>query len=417
MKKTLKSILALTLVLVMSMGTLTVFAAEGDILEWIFDGEYTTEYTYFGELKEGKNTVICSEETSEYKYYTFDAKEGCYLFSCTTFSDSEGWIDGIRTPYEIENGKAYDSADCLVSTYTYDDTSENFSIIYKLNAGENIIGIETFCWAEEAEIDLNVEYLGQEITDFDISDKELLLNSDIYEGSCGDELNTDLIITFDGTKTVKFEDEYVYFSCDEVKEGENTLTFEFGDITKDITVIANPIEYYIKDIELLDAEHYAQVFVDYNNDTWIYNLDGAAATVTFADGSEKDVFFEGDSAEVTLSNGKTYYIWSDINYSYDDGERYLCLYIADYEKEYKCTVVEFNILENGEILVDDTKSDIADFLRDIYWELDDATYFNTISEIFESLFGSAFDTLIGVSDLFGNVFENIILFIKFYLVG
>lgn len=416
MKKTLKSILALTLALIMSFGTLSGFAAEGDTLEWIYDDEYSTEYTCYGEFKEGKNTVLCDEDGSEQKYYTFVAKEGYYSFSYTNPLDN-GWIDWLGIPYKIENGKAYDFARTVFDSYNEGELGGDYSLVYKLDAGETIIGVDTYYSAENTKIDVNIEYLGKTITDFDISEKELLLNRDIYEGETESELYTHLSVTFDETKTIEFPNQFIIYSCDEIKAGENVLTFEIEGLTKDITVIANPIEYYIKDIELHNAEHYAQIFVDYNNDTWYYDIDGAVATVTFANGSEKDIFFHGECADVTLSNRKTYAVFAYHHYSYDDGERYLSLYIGDYEKNYKCAEIKYDIIENGEILVEDNKSEIADFLNCLYWELDNATYYNTTFEIFESLFGSFFDTLINASDLFGGIFENIVRFIKFYLVG
>ena len=158
-------------------------------------------------------------------------------------------------------------------------------------------------------------------------------------------------------------------------------------------------------------------FVDYNNDTWHYTLDDAVATVTFADGSEKDIFFYNGEAEITLPNGKEYDIYS--HYFYDSNEdTILSLYIGGKDvKRYKCTVVKYDIIENGDLLVDDTKSEFRRFLNRLSDALGTATDFNTVSEIFENLFGSFFDTLINASDLFGGIFENIVSFIKFYLVG
>lgn len=416
MKKTLKSILAITLALIMSFGTLTAFAAERDTLEWIYDDEYTTEYTYYGEFKEGKNTVLCDEDGSEHKYYTLNAKEGYYSFSYTNPMDV-GNIDWVGAPYRMENGKAYDFADRVIDSYSDGELAGDYVRVYKFDAGETIIGIDAYYSTEDTEIEVTVEYLGKSITDFDIPVKELVINDDIYEEQTDGELYTNLSVTFDETNKVDFINCYIEFTCEEIKEGENVLSFELGNAKKDITVTANPIEYYIKDIELHDAEHYAQTFVDYNGDSWHYTLDDAVATVTFADGSEKDIFFYNGEAEITLPNGKEYDIYS--HYFYDSNEdTILSLYIGGKDvKRYKCTVVEYDIIENGDLLVDDTKSEFRRFLNRLSDALGTATDFNTVSEIFENLFGSFFDTLINASDLFGGIFENIVSFIKFYLVG
>ena len=165
MKKTLKSILALTLAFIMTFGTTTALAAEGDTLEWIFDDEYSEEYTCYGEFKEGKNMVLCSEDSSEHKYYDFNAKEGYYSISYTN-PDDTGFIGWLFTPYEFEDGKAYDYAYPFCENYYYDDNNEHYTTIFKFDAGETVIGVNAYCGFEDTEIEVNVEYLGESITDF-----------------------------------------------------------------------------------------------------------------------------------------------------------------------------------------------------------------------------------------------------------
>ena len=418
MKKTLKSILAITLALIMSFGTLTAFAAEGDTLEWVFEyDDETLEFEYFGEITEG--TTVISTQTETYRrYYTFDAKEGYYLFTKGDYSQ-ESYIDWVFTPDEMKNGTAYNTANSVIDWWEQieDSEREEGNTIYKFEAGKAVIGLFVTAVPGTEAPELKIKYLGKDITDFDIATKEFVLGYDLYRGDSEGWLNTGVSLVFDGTKTINVKDSGLDYTSEIIKDGENVLTFELGDITKDITITAYPVEHYIKDAELSNADYYAQEFIDYDYDYWHYSVDGEAVTVTFTDLKEKDVIIKDNWGTVKFPNGNEYPI--EIYYDYNnDDNRVLFITIAYKEvKEYECTVTKYGIIENGEILVENNHSEIGDFLNSIYWELDDATYYNTIFEIFESLFGSFFDTLINASDLFGGIFENIVSFIKFYLVG
>ncbi len=417
MKKTLKSILAITLALILSFGSLTAFAATEDTLQWYF-GDVITEYTWQGELTEGSHKVTCKTDEMTFLSYKLNAKDGFYLLSFSYPMDT-GYIDWVGIPEEVTDGVAYDFT---LPVYVYasdtaDDDRVIYDMIFKLDAGETIVGVDAFVSEENADLSLFVEYLGESVTDFDIISKELISGYDIYLGDSEGWLYTDLTVNFSGGKTKVLKYCETKFKCDVIKKGENVLTVKFGDLEKDFTVTVNSIDYYIKSAELSNADKYTEVFIDYNGDYWYYPVTDDYVTVTFTDSTQQDVFIDYGYGRVELPNGKDYpvFIYSDSDYN---DNYYLCISICDdIVKKYECTATKCDIIENGGILIEENKSEFVNFFSDLYWGLDDALMFDTVTEIFRSLFGTSFDTLIGAANLFSGLFENIVTFIKFYLVG
>lgn len=418
MKKTLKSILAITLALIMSFGTLTAFAATGDTLEWYFGGDEPYVYTSQGELQEGDNTFTCEPGDYSYPYFTLNANKGYYLISFNYPSDI-GYIDWVGIPETITDGVAY-SILGFISVYENTDNNDTvvLDLICKLDAGETFIGIDAWAYEENAEFTVSAEYLGESITDYDVKNKEYISGYDVSIGETEGWILSDLTVTFSNGTTEEFYDSELYFSCEnEIAEGENTFAFEYDGIEKEFTVSVNSIDHYITAAELSNAEDYNEVFVDYNHDVWYYNVLDEVLTVTFNDSTQQDVSIYDGFGVVELPNGNKYpvYVYSDTDYN---GNFYLCINIAGtVVKEYECTVTECTVVENGAILIEDVKYEFRDFFGDLYWGLDDALVYNTVAEIFNSLFGTFFDTIIGTANLFSDLFENIVTFIKFYVVG
>lgn len=420
MKKTLKSILAITLVLIMSFGTLTAFAAAGDKLEWYFD-EYLYEYTWQNELQDGSVTfTVEPSEDTQFQYFTFNSSDGYYLVTCT-YSYYDGNVGWIGMPEKMINGIAYDSREVIwYSENLSDEGILTISILYELEAGENIIGADVYSYIENIDVTISAEYIGETVTDFDISKKEYLANYDIALGETEGWIYTDATIVFSDGTTQLLEGIEIEYSCaDGVAEGENTLTFDFLGVEKDFNVSVNGVDYYIADVELSNKDKYCEMFVDYNEDYWCYNVTGETLTVTFTDSTQQDVFIDDGFGIVEFPNGTSYpvYIYNDREYYFDDNF-YLYIIIGNTEIEkHDCTITRYSVVNNGAILIEDNKSEFRNFFANLYWGLDDALVYNTVAEIFHSLFGTFFDTLANGSNLLNNLFSNIILFIKFYIVG
>lgn len=418
MKKTLKSILAVTLALILSFGTLTAFAETSETLEWYFEyDEVTLEYEFFGELTEGVNEISTDSDVNS-RYYTMDTKAGYYLFSKGDYSQ-ENFIWNVITPEEIRDGIAYNAEDTILDWWepVSEDSEEELGyFIYKFDAGETIIGVDVITVPGSEAPELTIEYLGECITDFDVKEKEFVLGYDVYIDSEG-WISSDLTLSFSGGKTIDAKNVGLEFTCGEIVEGENTLTFEIDGFEKDFIVTVNSVDHYIKSAELSNAEKYSKLYIDYNGEYWYYPVNDEVVTVTFTDSTQKDVFINDGFGYVEFPNGKEYPVFVYIDCDYDDN---CYLYIVSCEKvinKYEGEITKYNFIENGDILADNNKYEFEEFLNDLYWGLNEAFMYNTIADIFNSLFGTSFDTLIGISDLFNDLFRNIMTFIKFYLVG
>lgn len=422
MKKTLKSILAITLALIMSFGTLTVFAAEGDTLKWYHDNvENSAEfvkYEFFGNLTEGVN-VISTDTDVNSRYYTMDTKEGYYLFTMgELFHGSYIW--NVITPKKLSNGIAHGTKSTVLDWWEIlDEENEEYQnhFIYKFNAGENIIGVDVVSVPGYEAPELTIEYLGENITDFDVETEEFIKGHDVHLEESEGWVFADFDVRFSEEKTVSVKNNAIFFTCNEIAEGENIFTFEIEGLKKDFTLTVNSIDRYIESAELSNAEKHSEVFVDYNGGYSHHSINNEILTITFTDSTKQEVLINYNSGTFSLPNGKEYEVYLRYNKDSDD-KYYLCINTCgEAIKKYECTVTQCNLAEDGQALINDIKSNFRRFFNRLSDALGDATYYNTIFEIFESLFGSFFDTLINASDLFGGIFENIVSFIKFYLVG
>ena len=422
MKKTLKSILAITLALILSFGTLTAFATENKTLTWHQYDEQPCEYIYYGEIIEGENAIAFEDGDDYSQYYSFNAKNGYYLFSYEIPADM-GWLNWIGFPYEMIDGEAYDSIECVAQSYVKD---ENFTLtekfIYNLCEGETVIGLDVFPTSVSKDIKLSVEYLGESVTDFDITTKDYVLNGDVYEAETEGWLYTDAIIGFSENKSVTIDYCDLQFTCDGITEGENILTFKFEGVTEEIAINVYPVDYYVSGAELSNAEKYTQEYVDYFGEFWSKPIEEEILTIFFTDSTSKDFEFFSDWGNVEFPNGRSYYFYIDRYYDYDyESEkdiRILSINIEGYcVKEYQCTITEYGFVQNGEVLIEENTNRIVSFIEDILWYFSNAFENETAGEILSSLFGSFFDSLIDASNLFNGIFKNFIIFIKYYLVG
>lgn len=416
MKKTLKSILAATLTIILAFGSFSAFATEKNILKWVFDREeeeYYTEYFYSGEFKEGANTVTPNSEY-DFLYYTFNAaKDGYYLFNYN-ISD----LNWTGIPDEIADGIAYEMKIPVYYSYDWSDDEGKAEEIYFLEAGETVIGVDFYYYEESSENIFSIEYLGEGM-DISFEEKDitnLVINDDIYFYDEYSYLYTDYTLSFTGGKTIELESEEISFTYDEYDEGENAITVKLGDFTKDITVTAYYIDHFITDAQLTNSEKYTDVYMNYD---YSYNLpviSNESVKFTFNDGSSYNSVVNNDYGFVILPNGREYYF--GLNYGYGNEYEYsLTIDIAGQAvKEYECNVETSGIIDNMGALTDNNNGEISYFLDYMLWEFFDIILASSVGGAFEESRDLFFSFFIRLSNLTNDVFVNIMHFLAYYLV-
>lgn len=275
MKKTLKTIVAAVLCLIMSFGAFSAFAAENTIVTWYDDAFY-----YGGELQLGKNNIEVNND--KYVYYNFNAENGGYyeISYPDAIEDNEVavvWnLEKHGGYYFQEDGILNDLDSCL---FFFDEGDVNLGIIFAVEY-------------EEKNADVSIEYLGSEITDiaFDKGiDYPLINNIDVIpcyysENEYYIYIN-DFDLVFDSGKTKAFDFYYMNtFECNvggSLKKGENTfvINFEGKEFTKNLSV-AEATDY-VEKIELISDS--VKVIKYYNND-YDENLD-SEFRIVYKDGS------------------------------------------------------------------------------------------------------------------------------------
>ncbi len=415
MKKTLKSILAATLAIILAFGSFSAFATEENTLKWVFDREedYSTEYLYSGEFKEGTNTIVANPE-NDFLYYILNAdKTGYYYFSYNAYDIS--WI-GI--PDEVTDGVAYESK--IPVYYSYDWSGETTSeYIYYLEAGETVIGIDYYFYETESDKSvLSIEYLGEGMDiSFDEKDiTDLVINGDIYFYDEYSFLYTDYTLSFTGGKTIVLEDEELYFLYDEYDEGENTITVKLGNFTKDITVTAYYIDHFITDAQLTKSEKYTDVYMNYDYSYILPVISNESIKFTFSDGSTYNSVIDYNYGIVILPNGREYFVEAYYGYG-NDYDYSLMIDVANQTvKEYECNVETSGIIDNVGALKDNNNSEISYFLDYMLWEFIDIILASSVGSAFEESRELFFNFFIRLSNLTNDIFVNIMRFLKYYLV-
>ena len=406
MEKTMKSIIAATLALVMLLCSVPAFAAGADeTVKWYWWEDNYHEYHYEGVLEEG--TVEFGKDTPEYIYYTFDAQEeGYYLMT-----EENEWLGAIM-PEEIKNGSFYGEIYCDEHIGKIAETGD-FASLWYLEEGEHIIGFYlgggTGSPSTLAECGgFSFEYCGKEVSDltFDENSLEgLVLNCDLrineHSGRENEYYMADIdgvTVTFSGGKTVTVDDNgYYVYPQDKIKEGANELEVELLGYKEDITVTAYPLSHFISSAQLVNVENHTDIkmFYDYG-----YECDGdfsgETVTVTFADGTKKNYALdEFGGADITLDNGREYYI--DVYYSFDLNECDLYISFGYYETlcKYECNVEQASVKENLEWL----KFNVE---HGTYWERSRIKY--AFFDIFES--DSAFELMNNINDFIAIFIGN-----------
>lgn len=297
-KRTLKSVIAMALALILSLGVVsTAFAANGSIT-WSVDGE-TVSCTYHSDLEVGMNTVKIEESDLYYfdiselenGYYSAKLTNDVFEYFCTpekSGSKYVGWgkmelIDGIE------------------------------HIIFCRN--ENVDVIVAGAHSATDEMTVEIEYLGKDIESVEIENAdEFFFSYDIHNYGTNEWVgNFDTKVTFTGGKIFEAEDLSCYFSfVGEPQKGENTINLTFIDHTSEQVIRAAYISDYISGIEA-DVPEGISAYVYYYYDFDLINVIDEI-TVNFTDGTKQTVNPNQYPCNVTLPSGReiklssTYYV-------------------------------------------------------------------------------------------------------------
>ena len=335
MKKTLKSILAAALVIIMALSSVTAFAADSDkTLKWQrYDVLYL--YDYAGELETG-DMIITTPEDSDKFYYIFNAeKSGYYRFVYSAekpaylmIAESYGNFSASRVNGGIfcENG--------AVETIEY----------YYLEEGQHAVGFSN-SYITHIDTPLRIEYCGETV--------ELSYDEEFFRDLVIDPNNIDekqhciyLVPTItatlgDGTALVYENDVFDCYYEGEFTEGETELTFTFLGQTETVTATLYYAPHFVKNIEIVNPEKYLTVRRSDSGRVYWENTISGNLAVTLTDGSVKTVPFTDNRACFTDAYGNYHYV--TLNYKTDENYESctLELFLTGYAyQNYECDIKE-----------------------------------------------------------------------------
>lgn len=309
-KKTFKAVIAMTLALILSLGTMTAaFAANKGDITWTADGE-TATCTYLSDLAVGTNTV----EVEENGYYYFDLSElenGYYSVEIT-----DSIFDYFALPEKSGNG------------YNGWGDGENYfgsdadRVIFRRSENVDVAVAGAYGAAEAVKID--VEFLGEDIETLEVSDEnfdELLLHYDIIEyytneygtgvyipsdsadikvESTSYGVSLDTTVTFTGGKTIEEEGTRYWFDVEgDLKKGENTVTLNFAGYEFEQVLNVAYISDYISGVEVKESGN-EKAYIYYNYDYDLVGDNVNEITIVFTDNTKQTV----ESGKVILPNGR-----------------------------------------------------------------------------------------------------------------
>lgn len=395
MKKSIRKILCVILILAMSVGTLTAFAADGEPI--YCDGE---EISFAGELKEGSNTVNYPGDY-ESIYVTFNAaEEGYYAFDV-----APEW-DYFITCIETDENKQIVYSDDMGDEFSfYDSENEKIYTIIDLKAGENTL---VLLWEDEEtyEKTVNVSYMGKEIigVDFSAGTDYAILSSDIYEvlyelvdAECQFGFVTDdFEVTFDSGKTFEVERTRVLCECEtEIKDGINDIGVYFGKKTIPAQIEVRPITYFVENAEADSPDDFV-VYEYYDGAKEFADYEGGF-TVTLKNGEKIKAAEEWENVVVPGTDPSGFRIYADENLT----ENIIEIRFAGYDFEkYECKIQPASTEQNFRHMT----GNVSDIFEDFKWWAD---YYYRIMENA----GSKADTLRAFGTWISHINNNIIFVI------
>lgn len=353
MKKLLSVILA-ALILVCPLSGFAANAAE--TLEWYFCDDIEDcdpwIYEYKGGITLGETEVRFTD--SEFDYYTFNAENaGYYYVECNNYE-----ILWFGFPEGIKDGKAFREAE----GYYASESDIEKKVVFKLNAGETVFGIDFSNDADPEDIcKVEIEYLGNSITDIRFDEgalDNLVLEYDLYDTDSS-YFRSNVEVVFSSGKTVTFPKEWVQVDDDDYDwtEGENKATAVFMDFRKSVIVNACGMTDLITDVEFVNFDEYKEIstsFTDYYNE-YIY---GAELVFTLADGEKVNI--NTNKEEYIEINGRYYDVYAF--YSFNGAEDVdIEIVVGGYTvKTYECEAVKSSYVDGSGMLFSRLGSNLKD---------------------------------------------------------
>ncbi len=283
-------------------------------LDFNTPGTMIQKVRYKGTMKYGKNHIEFEDDIEVY-YVNFNAEKAGYYSIICDYKDPFTHCSVVLPEDPYSN---------TISGFSdYEINMMNGISVNYLNKGENTVLV----FRDEGydSTDIDVEYLGEELTDIVIDRDELdnvvlgynefigydeslgmnmWLNQDQYrykEGTYANIFKTKLV--FSSGKTYDVGEKQFMYTIKEgkLKEGKNTMVITFFDkeFEKEITV--RPITDFVKDIEISNLEEIS--VAEIGEDGFVFEKpEEYDITVTYADGSKEtfdgktwDRFLEFDS--------------------------------------------------------------------------------------------------------------------------
>ena len=278
---------------------------ESIIIDYKVPGNISMKVDYIGELKEGRNHITFEDDAEMY-YVNFKAeKDGYYSFACDY--DSPLGYCYIAVPENSGNGE--------VSSFINYEGDYHSGWLYHLEEGDNTLVVAMSHNFNADESDINVKYIGEEITDVIIDESDLnnvILGYDetadgnivlwqdqsaIEEGLYANFFIVNFVFS-DGTVYDSGKCALSYHIKDgQLKEGRNTAVFSFFGKNYEKEIYAHPITDYVKNIEISNLEQFASAKI--GEEGFVYDWpEEYEITVTYADGSKET--FDGKTWDKTL---------------------------------------------------------------------------------------------------------------------
>lgn len=388
MKKAISSIISVFLILTLVFGSaITVFAAEKESIVT----SYGREFGYAGKLELGKTNIKVNND--ELLYYSFTAESDGY-YVITYPKAIEGNQVAVVWSLEKVNGEYEEVDGCF--------TEPNFSL-FRFESGVKNIGIIFAIEYEAQNAEIEIQYLGSELTDIsfpDGTDYPLINNIDImhnYSEYYALNIKKFSLVFNSGKSKEIVSSYYNYLDCTvegSLKKSENTVVINFDDkqFTKTLTV-AEATDY-VKKIELVGDNMKVVKYYDnrYDEDTT------AQFKITYKDGSTVTAKID-EEIDLKTGNPNTYTLvchYTEYG-ELEDSELFGAIRLAGHDYL--------------ELEVEICKASASENIKHFFEEIGDEFHYvsnigNEASKIFEQ--GSAADTLRQIGSFVSYVNNNFI---------
>lgn len=415
MKKTVRAIVAILLSAVMMLG-MTAFAFAADetteMIEWsdLFSDDYNF---YFSSLvlEEGENLISITDINADYLEIGKDEFRGlntvCYEFE----AGQSGYYlmsSDYNTVYSVAEDYNGEIAKGCCEFVKYGE--KPYHLIFYIEEGTALVGItysiDSYCVADT----VNIEYLGSEIKDYNLSEESLddfVIGLNVWDDNSGEiAVATDCEIHFSPDNKFTANDIVLMGTCPvTAKEGKSEATVELFGIKKDVQFTAYYIDSIVESVEITNLDKHTVFTKDYKGEQHFEESSGETVTVKFKDGTEYSAVLNESIAEIVLSTGATATAYAGLSYN-DDGSYDFIISVGDkiFEK-YDVTETNKSFIENIGTLTEDNFESLRRSGEDFVVGIQ---YLGSDNEFMLGCFKMIFED-------FWQIFVNYFSFIKYYI--